>query len=102
MQTKFKDRVFVDNIDMGTGEDRTVITYLDGDGKPTCTVFEGVVEPSPAWPLAMQVLANDLQLAIECMSIFGGVPIPVAEAIIRGAKEVCEGLDSLVRAKEAR
>jgi hypothetical protein len=51
----------------------------------------------------LHALRDDLALALDCVEIFGDVPVPVAEAILRSIEPVTAGLDLAIknRRKEA-
>lgn len=74
------------------------IVYIDGHGGPQCfTVTGGVVNIPAEFNSALTALCGDLQLALECIKLFGGVPIPVAKAILRNAEPAHAAIDMAVR-----
>ena len=52
-----------------------------------------MVKFTPELGLSLEVLASDMLLAIECVEIFGGIPRPVAEAIVRNIDPIVAAID---------
>ena len=60
-------------------EDRMV--YLDGQGELACATAQGLVNLPSDFEDALISLGREVDLAIDCMPTFGGIPRPVAEAL---------------------
>jgi hypothetical protein len=73
-------------------------------GAPGCMTAEDTVELPLEFARCLQTLADDLDLALDCVAIFGGVPVPVATAILRNMEPVTAALDLAIRSprKEVR
>jgi hypothetical protein len=55
----------------------------DRSGLPHCATCEGVIPAPPGFKDELAALRNDIDLALDCIGIFGGVPIPVKQAICK-------------------
>jgi len=70
------------------------LTYVDHTGQLACITASGGTLLIPAeFKDALQVLSNDLLLALDCIEAFGGVPLPVAQAILRNIEPTHTALD---------
>ena len=68
----------------GSQADRGVITYIDTrTGTPHCATCEGIVATQPGFSGELNALIGDLQFALDCVAIFGGIPIPVKQDLCR-------------------
>jgi len=82
------------------GKDR--IAYVDSNGDMKCIVCDGALVKIPTeFKEALRMLRSDLDLALECVEIWDGVPAPVATAILRGLDLVVVGLDMGLKAGKA-
>lgn len=60
------------------------LVWIDEAGEPTCITIHGGIAKIPAeFGETLTAMCDDLALAEECVALFGGVPIPVAKAILR-------------------
>jgi hypothetical protein len=60
------------------------MVYIDSrDATPHCATCEGIVATPPGFSGELNALIGDLQLALDCIAIFGGVPIPVKQDLVR-------------------
>ena len=81
-------------------EDR--VAYVDGNGDMKCIVRDGALVKIPAeFKDALRMLRSNLDLALECVEVWDGVPAPVAKAILRGLDLVVVGLDMGLKAGKA-
>jgi hypothetical protein len=81
-------------------EDR--IAYVDGNGDAKCIVRQaGLVKIPAEFKDALRMLRCDLELALECVDLWGGVPAPVAMAILRGQDLVVAALDMGLKSGKA-
>ena len=79
-----------------TSHDRTVV--VGPAGKPVC--LDGAVVKVPAdFLFVLMALSADLQLALDCIEMFGGIPIPVAKAILRNIEPAHAAIDIAIKAK---
>jgi hypothetical protein len=62
------------------------LVYIDEFGGTACVESRGAIKVGNETHDALAVLSRDLQLALDCIDLWGRVPIPVAEAIVRSAK----------------
>ena len=62
-----------------SAQDRMV--YIDSEG-PQCIEAKGLVQIPAEFDDVLITLHRDLGTAIDCARIFGGVPRPVAEAVL--------------------
>jgi hypothetical protein len=69
---------------------RNVLTYLDLGLQ--CVGGPGCIEISAESREKLSTLYADLGLAIDCLEVFGGVPIPVKQAVLRGMSGVRDAL----------
>jgi hypothetical protein len=73
-----------------TSADRLV--YIDRVGVPHCATCEGTIPAPPGFVDQLTALRNDIDLAVDCIGIFGGVPIPVKQAICKNLNAVLDTL----------
>jgi hypothetical protein len=71
-----------------------IVTGVNGNGELVCVTAEGGVIKIPAeFNRAVCALSNDLNLAFDCLEVFGGIPIPIAKAILRNLEPAHAALD---------
>ena len=71
------------------------IAYIDANG-PQCIEAKGLVQIPAEFDEVLAVLYRDLGTALGCAQIFGGVPRPVAEAILRNLEPARCAIDLAV------
>ena len=60
------------------------MVYIDSrDATPHCATCEGIVTTPPGFSAELDALIGDMRLALGCIGIFGGIPIPVKQDLIR-------------------
>jgi hypothetical protein len=64
------------------------------------TIPGGLVEISPEFTGALTEISDDIYLALEYIELFGGVPKPVAQAILRNLGPVETAIDMALRSKD--
>lgn len=75
-----------------------VVTYMDANGDVACVTAEGGVLKIPAeFGGSLRTLDGDLRLALDCIEVFGGIPIPVAKAILRGMEPAHTAIDMAIK-----
>jgi hypothetical protein len=87
----------VSSIDLGRKE-TSVLTYRNQNGKLLEMHYNAVAQIPADFGDTLNVLINDLQLALDCIDLFGGVPVPVAQSIIRKIEPAHAAIDMAVRA----
>jgi hypothetical protein len=89
---------------------RTPAMVVDGDriittrpnGEFICVTKDGGVIALPSeFATTLQALRADLDLALECIEVFHGIPIPVAKAIQRNLEPAQAALDLALKSGEA-
>lgn len=82
-------------------EQRDRIVCLDENGDVKCVTAEGGVTQIPTeFKSALQALSADLQLALDCIDIFGGVPLPVVRAILCNMEPAQTALDLALKCRQ--
>lgn len=76
-------------------EDRLV--YADQSGTVRCASAAALARLPEEFEPALTALAADLQLALDCIAVFGGVPTPVLLAILRNIEPAHAAIDMAVR-----
>jgi hypothetical protein len=66
-------------------------------GKMHCA--ESVTIPAGFFK-TLDALADDMRLAIECISIFGGVPVPLAKAILRNIDPAIAAINMALKSRD--
>jgi hypothetical protein len=69
------------------------IAYIDQFGDVKCLSPKAVNAIPSEFGDCLKALSADLQLAIDCIDMFGGVPVPVAKAILRNMEPAHAALD---------
>jgi hypothetical protein len=46
---------------------------------------------------ALKAICADMELALDCLKIYGGIPLPVAKAILRNMEPAHAAIDMCVR-----
>ena len=68
--------------------------YIDANGDMRCVTRSGALVAIPAeFKDTLQTLRCDIELALECIQVWGGVPLPVAKAILRGMDQAVAAID---------
>ena len=76
-------------------QDRMV--YIDAAGDPQCVSVKFIAAVPSAFEDLFTALSADMQLALDCMKLFGGVPVPVAQAILRNMEPAHAAIDMALR-----
>jgi uncharacterized protein YbbK (DUF523 family) len=71
-------------------EERMV--YVDRAGEPQCVEGGAVMRISDEAFRMLEDLRGHLELAIACREVFGGIPVPVKQALLRSMIENHERL----------
>lgn len=87
----------VSSVDLGRTKD-TVLTYRNQNGNLVEMSFNALAQIPTDFSGALNVLINDLQLALDCIDLFGAVPVPVAQSILRNIEPAHAAIDMAVRA----
>ena len=75
-----------------------VVTYVDAKGDVACVTAErGLIRIPVEFNGTLQTLDRDLRLALDCVEVFGGIPIPVLQAILRSIEPAQAALDMALR-----
>ena len=82
-----------------TAKDRFV--YADASGNRHCVSGLGIADISPEFIDILRTLCGDLQVAVDCIGVWGGVPIPVAHAILRNLEPARAAVDLAIRTRSA-
>ncbi|MGO8759338.1 MAG: hypothetical protein ACLQG3_14560 [Terracidiphilus sp.] len=70
------------------------VAYIDANGDAACITREGGVAEVPReFSTTLRTLCSDLELALDCIEVFGGVPLSVARAILRNIDPAQAALD---------
>ena len=70
------------------------VVSINHFGETQCvTHADGVLSLPAEFKDALQVLCDYLQLALDYIELFGGVPVPVAKAILRSAEPAHAAID---------
>jgi hypothetical protein len=81
-------------------EDR--LAYVDSNGDMKCVTRSASVVAIPAeFRDALRRLRSDLDLALECIELWGGVPVPVTRAILRGTDQTIAALGAGLKSSAA-
>ena len=73
------------------------IVYLDHRGKPQCVSTKAVSDMPVEFTGVLDALCADMALALECLKLYGGIPLPVAKAILRNMEPAHAAIDMCVR-----
>jgi hypothetical protein len=73
------------------------IVSIDQRGKLQCISAKAVAAVPSDFITVLNTLCNDMQLALDCLDQFGGVPLPVARAILRNMEPAHDAIDMCVR-----
>ena len=69
---------------------------------PVCLSGRGIARVPDEFSDVLKVLSDDLRLALECIQTFGGVPIPVAKAILRNIEPAHAAIDMAISGATAK
>ena len=72
------------------------LVYIDQHGDPQCVSAKAVLDAHELHD-ALSALAADMELALDCIRTFGGVPLPVARAILRNIEPAHAAIDMAIR-----
>lgn len=96
----------------GSGENNTArvrrrgdrLVYTDRVGDVACiTRHAGIARIPAEFRPDLLALSGDLCFALDCMAAFGGIPVPVAKAILRNLDSAQTAIDlGLKSGKAAR
>lgn len=75
-----------------TEKDSHLIVSADGGGDVQCFTGAGCIQISAETFAAMVELRDNLSLALDCLDVFAGVPIPVKQSIMRSISTARQGL----------
>ena len=78
------------------------MVYIDQHGKPQCVSAKAVPAIPSEFGDCLKTLCADMQLALDCIDEFGGVPVPVAKAILRNMEPAHAAIDMAVRCSPAK
>ena len=73
------------------------LAYIDQDGRPQCVSAKAVSAMPTEFEGVLGALCADMQLALDCMEQFGGIPLPVAKAILRNFEPAKAAIDVCIR-----
>ena len=73
------------------------VAYIDQFGDVKCVSAKGAKPIPSEFGDCLQTLCDDLQLALDCLKLFGGVPVPVAKAILRNMEPAHAAIDMAIR-----
>lgn len=73
------------------------VVYIDQLGDVQCVDGRAIAAVPTAFDGTLSALCNDLQLALDCIRVFGGMPVPVAKAILRNIEPAHTAIDLAVR-----
>ena len=76
-------------------QDRMV--YVDAAGDPQCVSACGAVKIPAEFDEVLTALCAYMQLALDCIQLLGGVPGPVAQAILRNIEPAQAAIDWALR-----
>ncbi len=86
------------NIKLGTTiVDNSVSVYVNGAGELRCVENHGCIQIPEEFSTVLPALAGYLALAQECIELLGGIPKPVAQAILRNLEPARAALDLALR-----
>jgi hypothetical protein len=80
-------------------QDRAV--YIDALGNARCISAQAIAAMPSEFGDVLTELCSNLQLALDCIGVFGGVPTPVALAILRNIEPAHAAIDLAVRTSRA-
>ncbi len=73
------------------------LAYINQYGEVRCVSAKVVAEVPSEFDDCLRALCADMQLALDCIAEFGGVPLPVAKAILRNMEPALTAIDLAVR-----
>jgi hypothetical protein len=72
------------------------LAYIDAAGEPHCVSATACPQASVEFVESLDALARDLNLAADCVSLFQGVPRPVALALLRNLNRASAAVGRLI------
>jgi hypothetical protein len=70
------------------------LIYTDANGDIGCiTRHRGIVRIPSEFKSDLQTLATDLNFALDCIAVFGGIPVPVAKGIQHNLESAQTAID---------
>lgn len=76
------------------------MVYLRGNMTPRCISASALALIPEELEEPLFAPVNDLQLAVDCIPVFGGVPLPVAHAILRNLEPARAAIHMAIAARE--
>jgi hypothetical protein len=73
------------------------LVYTDATGTVRCVSAQSLAALPIEFLSVLDELARNLQLALDCCAVFGGVPTPVALAILKNIEPAHTAIDLAVR-----
>lgn len=73
------------------------LVYIDQFGDVKCISAKVVNAVPSEFGDCLKTLCCDMQLALDCIDEFGGVPVPVAKAILRNMEPAHAAIDMAIR-----
>lgn len=73
------------------------MVYIDQYGDVQCISAKAVSTIPSEFGDCLKTLCSDLQLALDCIELFGGVPECVAKAVLRNMEPAHAAIDMAVR-----
>jgi hypothetical protein len=83
-------KLTTDNCELRTASH---LTYADARGQIRCVSPQAVAAIPAEFERVLDELCDEIRLALECIALFGGVPIPVARAILRRMEPAHAAID---------
>ena len=87
-------------MDLLKPECRDRIITVDERGKAQCHSCKAIADVPSDFIGTLKALSSDLELAMDCMKVFKGIPLPVAKAILRNLEPALAAIDMCVRMAE--
>lgn len=80
-----------------SGQSQNRMVYIDQHGNARCMSAKAISAMPSEFVDCLTALCADMQLALDCLDEFGGVPVPVALAILRNMEPALAAIDMAVR-----
>lgn len=72
------------------------MVYIDQHGNAKCVSAKAVSAMPSEFGDCLQTLCADMLIALECIDLFGGIPVPVAKAILRNMEPAHAAIDMAI------
>jgi hypothetical protein len=59
------------------------LVSIDRKGQPYCAAADALVHGTPDLSAALDEWSTNSALAVDCVTLWGGIPLPVAKAMLR-------------------